>query len=66
MKKKYANFRHVKVVQILKIEVNEGDGTPGDPVCRVTYLCSMDGKLLAKIGEVEERLFAGEDEMRPL
>jgi len=62
-KEKYANFRSSKIVEIIKVEVNEGEGTPEDPIRRVCYLLDKKGKVLAKIGEVEERKFAGEDEM---
>ena len=59
---KYANFRHAKEITILKIEVNEGEGSPEDPITRVVYLVTKEGKLLARIGEKETRLFAGVDE----
>lgn len=62
-RKLYANFRNAKVIKILKIEVNEGSGNTEDPVRRVAYLCSLNGKVLAKIGDTEDRLFAGTDEM---
>lgn len=62
-KPKYANFRNAKVVEVLKVEVNEGDGVESDPVRRVAYLVSLNtGKVLAKIGENIEREFAGDDE----
>jgi len=60
---KYANFRHAKEITVLKIEVNEGKGVGEDPMRRVAYLVTKEGKVLAKIGEAEERLFAGVDEM---
>jgi hypothetical protein len=63
MKEKYANFRHAKIIKVLKIEVNEGDGTNNDPIRRVAYIISMSGDVLAKIGDDIERMFAGEDEM---
>lgn len=64
MKKElFANFRNAKEIKLLKIEVNEGEGTPDDPVCRVAYLISKSGEVLAKIGENKERKFAGEDEL---
>lgn len=59
----YANFRDARIVEVLKIEVNEGRGTPEDPIIRVGYLLSKKGEVLAKIGEKKERLFAGKDEM---
>jgi hypothetical protein len=62
-KKAYANFRNAKIIEVLKIEVNEGEGVTGDPVRRVAYLVSKNGKLLAKIGEDVEREFVGSDEI---
>lgn len=64
MKKEfYANFRHAKEITLLKIEVNEGEGTPKDPIRRVAYIVSKSGELVAKINENKDRKFAGEDEM---
>lgn len=37
-KELFANFRHAKIIEVLKVEVNEGDGTPDDPIRRVVYL----------------------------
>ena len=62
-KEKYANFRHARPIEVWKIEVNEGEGVVGDPLRRVAYLVSRSGRVLAKIGEEEDRLFAGVDEM---
>lgn len=62
-KERYSNFRNVKKIEVLKVEVNEGDGTPNDPVVRVAYICSLEGKVLAKMGETGPRLFVGSDEM---
>jgi len=60
----FANFRDAKIVEVLKVEVNEGNGTPDDPISRVAYLVSKQGKVLAKLGlDKKERKFAGEDEM---
>ena len=63
---KYANFRSARIVEVLKVEVNEGEGTTEDPIRRVGYLVSKKGEVLAKIGEKVKREFAefaGEDEM---
>lgn len=60
---KYANFRHAQLIEVLKIEVNEGEGTSTDPVRRVAYICSKKGRVLGKLGEETEREFAGSDEM---
>lgn len=59
----YSNFRHAKMIEVMKIEVNEGDGVKDDPIVRVAYLVSKEGKVLAKIGEIKERQFVGDDEM---
>lgn len=58
-----SNFRNAKVIEVMKIEVNEGDGSEEDPVYRVAYLVTKEGKVLAKIGEEKERLHVGSDEM---
>lgn len=63
MKELFANFRHVKKIEVLKVEVNEGEGIPGDPIVRVAYITTLEGKMLAKIGEQKERKYAGENEM---
>jgi hypothetical protein len=60
---RYANFRNAKIIKVIKIEVNEGDGTTEDPFVRVAYLTSLSGKVLAKIGDDIEREFVGTDEM---
>lgn len=64
-KKKYSNFRSAKIVEVIKVEVNEGEGVEGDVIRRVAYLVSIKtGKVLAKIGENIEREFSnGVDEM---
>lgn len=49
MKEYFANFRHARVVQVLKIEVNEGEGTTEDPICRVAYFVDFDGNVLGKL-----------------
>ena len=63
MKEKYANFRSSKIIEVIKVEVNEGEGTSEDPIRRVAYLLSLKGKVLAKIGDEIDRKFAGNDEM---
>ena len=66
-KELFANFRyffkHAKVIEVLKIEVNEGEGSDCDPVHRVAYVVSKSGKVLGKIGSEDGRKFTGEDEM---
>ena len=65
MKEIYSNFRSAKIIEVIKVEVNEGEGVPGDPIRRVAYLVSKKtGKVLAKIGEEIDRKFSdGVDEM---
>ena len=64
MKKElYSTFRSAKLIELIKVEVNEGEGNKEDPIRRVAYLLTMDGEVLAKIGDNKERLFAGTDEM---
>lgn len=64
-KEKYANFRSAKIVKLLKVEANEGKGTEEDPLRRVLYICTLDGKVLFSDDDTE-RLFAGTDEMKRL
>lgn len=61
-KELYAHFRDARVISVLKVEVNEGDGSIDDPICRVAYLLSLDGEVLAKLGETQNRQFAGDDQ----
>lgn len=53
MREKYANCRGAKLIEVLAVEVNEGDGTREDPVSRVLYLYSKDGTLLAQSKDVD-------------
>lgn len=65
-KEKYASFRHAKLVELLKVEVNEGRGVGDDPISRVCYFIEPhSGKVLFK-NSLEDRLFAGEDEKHPI
>lgn len=59
---RFSNFRNAKVVRLLKIEINEGGGTSEDPIRRVVYFCTLDGKPLWN--DDTKRMFA--DEMKPL
>lgn len=59
---KYANCRGAKLIQVLAVEVNEGDGSTQDPIRRVLYLYKKDGKLLAQTEDVE-RLYKENDFM---
>jgi hypothetical protein len=60
---KYARFRDAREITVLKVEVNEGEGTNEDPIRSVKYLLTKDGKVLAKIGEEINRKFAGNNEL---
>ena len=46
MDKQYANFRGAEVVEVIRLEVNEGSGVPGDPICRVVYYLTKDGEII--------------------
>lgn len=59
---KYANCRGVKLIEVVAVEVNEGEGTTDDPIHRVLYLYSKEGKLLAQTKDIE-RLFKEGDFM---
>lgn len=56
----YANCRGAKLVELLAVEVNEGDGTSDDPIRRVLYLYTKDGKLVAQTKD-KERLYKEND-----
>ncbi len=58
----YSRFRHAKIVEVLKIEVNEGEGTSEDPIQRVAYYLTKGGKVIGNTDDTK-RKFAGEDEM---
>jgi hypothetical protein len=53
MKNLYANCRGAKLIEVVAVEVNEGEGTTADPIRRVLYLYSKTGKLLAQTKDVE-------------
>lgn len=59
-KELYANCRGAKVIEVVAVEVNEGDGTSEDPIQRVLYLYSKDGILLAQTKD-KERLYKEND-----
>jgi len=42
----YARFRGVRLVEVICLEVNEGEGVEGDPIVRVTYWYTKDGHLI--------------------
>jgi hypothetical protein len=64
IKELYANFRDARLIQLLKVEANEGAGTQEDPIRRVVYFIEpLTGKVLWNNDDTK-RLFAGEDEMK--
>lgn len=52
---KYANCRGAKVIEVIAVEVNEGDGTSEDAIRRVLYIYSKDGKLIAQSQDIERK-----------
>lgn len=65
-KVKYANFRGAKKIEVLRVEVNEGDGTTDDPIYREVYYLTLDGKFIGKESIYTLRKFAGGTESSPL
>jgi hypothetical protein len=59
-KEKYANFRGAEIVKVMRIEVNEGDGTTEDPVRRVVYYVDVDGEIISH-DDPDQRRFRGGD-----
>lgn len=59
MKEKYSNFRGAKKIEILEIQVNEGDGTTEDPVYREIYYVTLEGEFIGKKTQNDLRKFAG-------
>ena len=62
-KEHYANCRGAKLIEVLAVEVNEGDGTPEDPIRRVLYLYSKTGELIAQTRDNFDRKFKENDFM---
>lgn len=58
MKEKYANFRGAQKVEVLRIEVNEGDGISDDPMYREVYYCTLEGELIGTTSKQPLRKFA--------
>jgi hypothetical protein len=57
MKEFYANCRGAQIIELIAVEVNEGEGTPDDPINRVLYLYKKDGTFVAKTNDIKERKF---------
>lgn len=62
-KEKYANCRGAKLMEVVVVEVNEGEGTQDDPIIRVLYIYSKEGKLLAQTKDID-RLYKENDFMK--
>lgn len=60
---KFANCRGAKLIEVIAVEVNEGKGNSEDPIRRVLYLYSKEGKLLAHSKDDFERKFTEKDFM---
>ncbi len=45
-KERYANFRGAEIVEVIRLEVNEGSGVKDDPYRRVTYYLTKDGDII--------------------
>lgn len=56
---RYARFRGVRTEQVVRLEVNEGEGRKEDPIRRVVYWYTLDGHLIGH-NDPQERLFRGE------
>jgi hypothetical protein len=62
-KEYYANFRDAKLISVIKVEVNEGNGSNDDPIRRVAYyIDAKTGSVLFHTTD-RERKFAGGDAM---
>lgn len=58
-KEKFSNLRAVRRIGVIVVSVNEGKGTPNDPIRRVHCYFNMDGDLLWH-NDPEERKFRGD------
>lgn len=59
-KEKYANCRGAKLIEVVAVEVNEGDGTIEDSTRRVLYLYSKSGKFLARTEDIDRKFYEGD------
>lgn len=55
MNKLYSNFRGAQRVEVIRVEVNEGDGTKNDPITRVVYWMTKHGELIGFQGDRQKR-----------
>ena len=60
-KELYANFRGAKVVEVIRLEVNEGEGITGDSVRRVVYWLELNGTIIGHNDELDRRFRGGDD-----
>lgn len=51
----FANMRGAKVIKVIAVEVNEGEGNEDDPIQRVLYIYDLEGNYLAHIGDTKKR-----------
>jgi hypothetical protein len=58
-KELYSNFRGAKIVKVIRLEINEGEGKSDDPVRRVVYWLDLDGNIIAHDDPID-RKFRGE------
>lgn len=58
--KLYANCRGAKLIEVIAVEVNEGDGSTNDPIKRVLYLYSKEGKLIAQTKDIDRMFKEGD------
>ena len=51
----YSSFRGATIEEVIRVSVNEGDGTHDDPIRRVTYWYQKDGTLIAHNDEADRQ-----------
>lgn len=51
--KKFPNFRGARKIEVLEIEVLEGQGIHGEPYRIETYYCRLDGEIIYKRNSLE-------------
>lgn len=61
MKEKYSNFRGAKIVEVIRIEVNEGEGEINDPIYREVYYVTKEGKYIGHESNNELRKYANDN-----
>lgn len=51
----YSNFRGARIEEVIRLEVNEGDGTAEDPFTRVIYWMTKEGRIIGHTDDVERK-----------